>query len=390
MQPLDSPDSIPRVSRREWLITSAAAVALSACARPQEIVAISPKRTVSGDALDAFASQAMEKYQIPGLSLAVVRHGRLESQRSYGLNDLEFGLKATENTVYQLASVTKNFTSVAMGLLVDDGVVSLDASISEFLPNLPKSWSGIRVHHLLEHTSGLPSGTGGNARFGTEEVARRTHDRFVDEAKLDYFTAPERLQFLSELPLTSEPGAKWSYNQPGYMLLGMIIERVTKRSFEIFMRDRLFAPLSMHSARFGDSRVVVPGRRQVAYTRQFGPLQNWLWPYSTTDYPAAGLNATAEDVAQLFIALTGGQLVSAATLDRLWQQPLLASGSRPAYALGWTVGELRGRKIVGHEGGGCAWIAHVPSEHVTAIVLCNLAGSGADLGVKLADLLLAQ
>ncbi|MDQ6769584.1 MAG: beta-lactamase family protein [Gemmatimonadota bacterium] len=388
MQRPGSPHGTHTVSRREWLATSLAAVALSACGQPRQVVVVSPQRIAGGDELESLALRTMEKYQIPGLSLAVVRDGRLRTQRSYGLNDMELGLKATDDTVYQLASVTKVFTSVAIGILVDEGAISLGASISEFLPGLPTGWSKVQLHHLLEHTSGLPSSTGANPRFGAEESLRRMRDRFVDEAKLDYFTAAERLEFLKELPLAFEPGAKWSYNQPGYMLLGMIIERVTKKPFEIFMRDRIFTPLSMRSARFGDSRVVVPGRRQVAYTRQFGPLQNWLWPYSTSDYPAAGLNATAGDVARLFIAL-GTALVKPGTLDRLWQQPLLASGTRPAYALGWTVGEVKGRKVVGHEGGGCAWIAHVPSERVTAIALCNLAGSGADMGAKVAELLIA-
>jgi len=134
----------------------------------------------------------------------------------------------------------------------------------------------------------------------------------------------------------------------------------------------------------GDSRVVVPRRRQVAYTRQFGPLQNWLWPYSTSDYPAAGLNMSALDVAKFFRALTTGQLLREATIESMWARVQLESGERAKYAQGWTVGEIAGRKAVGHEGGGCAWVSHVPSVGVTVIVLSNLAGSRADLGDKLA------
>jgi CubicO group peptidase (beta-lactamase class C family) len=126
----------------------------------------------------------------------------------------------------------------------------------------------------------------------------------------------------------------------------------------------------------------------VAYTRQYGPLQNWLWPYSTWDYPAAALNMSALDLAKFFTALTTGKLLRQATIESMWAQVQLESGKKINYAQGWTVGEIAGRKTVGHEGGGCAWVSHVPSASLTVIVLTNLAGSGADLGDKIAAQLL--
>jgi D-alanyl-D-alanine carboxypeptidase len=227
-----------------------------------------------------------------------------------------------------------------------------------------------------------------NPRYAAEERLRRDGGRFADAEKLDYFTARERVGYLAELPLRSAPGAQWSYNQPGYILLGAIIERVTGQPFAAFMRSRLFEPLGMRSARYGDSRVVIARRRQVAYTRQYGPFQNWLWPYATSDYPAAGLNMRAADAARLFSALDRG-LLRPATCARMWDEVATDDGKRSGYALGWTVNDLRGRKVVGHEGGGCAWISHAPSERLTVVVLSNLAGSGADLGEKTLGLLLA-
>jgi len=359
---------------------------LSSCTkrRAAETTASVLSGAQSADEIDAFSTEQMDRYQIPGLSLAVVRRGELIAARSYGFNDIELRIKADNQTVYQIASVTKIFTSVGIMMLVEDNKLSLDSRVIELLPNLPESWSNIRVRHLLNHTSGLPSHLESNPRYQADERLRRQRERFVDAEKLDHFTAAERLSYLIELPLQFQPGKKWAYNQPGYLLLGILVEHLTGQPFSAFMRQRLFSKLGMDSAQFGDSRVVVPHRRQVAYTRQYGPLQNWLWPYSTSDYPAAGLNMSAPDAAKSFLALTTGRLLREATIESMWAQVQLESGERVKYAQGWTVGEIAGRKTVGHEGGGCAWVSHVPAEGLTVIVLSNLAGSGADLGDKLA------
>ena len=339
----------------------------------------------AADAINDFVVEQMNRYQIPGLSLSILLSGQVVTERSYGFNDLEFGIKADNKTVYQLASVAKIFTSVGLMMLVDEGKLSLDSRVTDLVSNLPETWSNIRLRHLLNHTSGLPSDFNSNPRYETEERVRRERERFVDAEKLDYFSVAERLSYLTELPLQFRAGTKWAYNQPGYVLLGIIVEHVSGQRFSAFMRDRLFSKLGMDSAQFGDSRVVVPLRRQVAYTRQFGPLQNWLWPYSTSDYPAAGLNMSALDMAKFFTALTTGKLLRQATIENVWRQVQLESGEKVKYAQGWTVREISGLKAVGHEGGGCAWVTHVPSLDVTVIVLSNLAGSGADLGDKLAD-----
>lgn len=376
------------ISRRNLLISTA--VTMGGCWKHSDAQAVAPGpgAAQSLDEIDGFVAEQMGRYQIPGLSLAILRSGKTTLARSYGFNDVEFGIKANNQTVYQLASVTKIFTSVGVMLLVDDNKLVLETRVTELLPNLPGSWSNVRVRHLLSHTSGLPSNLGSNPRYQAEERLRRERERFVDADKLDYFTAAERLSYLTELPLEFPAGAKWSYNQPGYMLLGIVVEHLSGQPFPAFMRQQLFSKLAMDSARFGDSRVVVSGRRQVAYTRQYGPLQNWLWPYSTWDYPAAGLNVSVLDLAKFFTALTTGKLLRQATIESMWEQVQLESGKKINYAQGWTVGEIAGRKTVGHEGGGCAWVSHVPSASLTLIVLTNLAGSGADLGDKLASQLL--
>lgn len=372
------------ITRRDMLARGALAACIAGTAR----VSVRPSPiALSPDRFDAFANDQMRRYDIPALSLAVVREGRTVVARAYGFNDLELRQAATIDTVYQIASVSKIFTSVGVMLLVDDGRLGLDTPVTDLLSFAPASWAGIRVRHLLSHTSGLPSDIGANPRYAAEEHTRRARDRFVDPEKLDYFTGRERLEYLAELPLRARPGEQWSYNQPGYVMLGVIVEQITGKSFVSYMTDRLFTPLGMRSARYGDSRVVIAGRRQVAYTRQFGPLQNWLWPYATSDYPAAGLNVSAPDLAKLFVALDRG-LLKPDTRDAMWTEVATSDGKRSNYALGWTVDTSKGKKVVGHEGGGCSWVSHVPVARLTAIALSNLAGSGADLGNRLVALAL--
>src|SRR5215469_1294995 len=188
----------------------------------------------AADAIDDFVVEQMNRYQIPGLSLSILRSGQVVAERSYGFNDLEFGIKADNKTVYQLASVTKIFTSVGLMMLVDEGKLGLDSRVTDLVSSLPQSWSNIRLRHLLNHTSGLPSHFSSNPRYEAEERVRREREQFVDAEKLDYLTAAERLSYLLELPLQFPAGRKWAYNQPGYVLLGIIVEHVSGQRFSAF------------------------------------------------------------------------------------------------------------------------------------------------------------
>jgi len=286
---------------------------------------------------------------------------------------------ARVSTVYQLASVSKIFAGVAAMLLVDDGGLSLDAGILEYLPALPKAWSAIRVHHLLEHTSGLPRGVSEWPAFRDEQQRRKEANAFVDEARLDYFTADEQLRYLAEQPLLFPAGERFSYSYSSYLLLGVLLERVSGRSYAELLRRRVFEPLGMGSCVFGDSRVVVPDRTACAYTRQLGGvLQNWAWSYSTAGYPAAGLNASAGDVARLLSALDAGRVLETKSRERMWTRAALNDGSASDYGLGWSISSREGRTAVGHEGGGCCWVTHVPAERLSVVALSNMAGARAD------------
>jgi D-alanyl-D-alanine carboxypeptidase len=327
-------------------------------------------KTALADLIEA----QMARYSIPGLSLAVVRRGVVKSS-AYGLSSIELDQPATRQSVFQIASVSKIFSAIAAMLLVEQGKLSLDAPVGDLLPGSPLAWTSMRVHHLLSHTSGLPE-VSRNPRCTALREARR--DVGIGDEKLDTLTPDEIIDLLAELPLTFAPGSHWAYGQTGFILFGMIVERLSGLSFPTYVDKHVLEPLGITSAHFGDSRVVVLGRPSAAYSRQSGILRHRLWPFATTDYPAAGLNISAPDLAKLFQALDGGRLLASASLQRMWAPEPLANGTFAKYALGWNVSTVLDRRCVGHEGGGCCWVLHFPDDRLSVIVLSNLAGARAD------------
>ncbi len=365
---------------RRDLLGLASAAAVGASTRPGQLAAPSPPAPGAIDSrLDKWIEQHKERYGMPGLSVVVLRDGTVVHSRGYGLASVEFELSATPDSVYQIASVSKVFAAVAVMRLVDRGQLDLESPVSALLPDTPRAWAEIRLRHLLDHTSGLPAHAGVNPRYLEELERRKRREAFADADALDYFTPQERLQYLAELPLAFEPGTKHSYNQAGFILVGMVIERVSGVAFAEFGAREIFRPLGMTTAHFGDSRVVVKGRPAGAYSRQHGGgLQNWIWPYSPSDYPGAGLNASAVDVAKFLQALEGDSLLSARARARMWEPTVLSDGQAVRYGLGWSVYEINGLRAVGHEGGGCCWVVYLPSRRLSVVALSNLAGARAD------------
>ena len=296
--------------------------------------------------VDNYLKQQMRKYRIPGLSVAVVKNSRVVKLKGYGVANLEFDVPADTKTVYQLFSVSKIFAGVAVMKLVEEGRLTLDTPVTDIIATLPREWKAIHIRHLLTHTSGLPE-MSANPRFAC-----------LPEDKKKRITPEEEIALLSELPLKFQPGAKWSYHLSGYQLLGFIVQRVTKKSYNAFLEERIFSPLGMGSTKFGGTEAgVIKRRSPTSYSRETGQLTGWIYPFTPRDYPAAGLNSSAEDLAKFLIALDSDQILSGEHREEMWTPVELNNGTEKPYGLGWTVDEHKGRKVVGHEGGGAIWVA---------------------------------
>jgi D-alanyl-D-alanine carboxypeptidase len=336
-------------------------------------------RTAQADKVDDYIRAEMQKRYIPSLSLAVIQNGKVVKQKAYGLANVELNVPATPETVYQIASTTKTFTASAIMKLVEEGKLSLDDSVTKWLPEVPAAWSGVTVRHCLTHTSGLP-------------------DIVQDPCTLALVadTREGAIKKLASMPAPNKPGETWSYNQTGYMLLGMILEKVSGLKFEEFLEQRFFRPLAMTSTRFADSRDIVPGRASL-YTRiescgAEGPrlfrdkIQSAqpAYVYNPYIHTGAGINTTAGDLAKWNLALDQEKVLKRATLDQMWSAAKLADGKvfrfggTAGYAHGWAVDDRPGHKSVGHSGGGSTAYWRFLDDKLTAIVLTNLQGADPD------------
>jgi CubicO group peptidase (beta-lactamase class C family) len=314
------------------------------------------------DDLDTYAQRMMAAYQIPGLALAAVRDGRVRALRGYGAASLEFSLPADTASVFPLYSVSKVFAGIAAMQLVQAGLLELDRPIPKLLGADLPHWRALTLRHMLSHTSGLAGWPEGLA---TERPA-------------DGAGARAMIGSVAEQPLTREPGYAFAYHQTGYGVFGLLLQALTGQPYAAWLAERVFAPLGMQATSFGDSYTVVPQRSPAAYIREGGVLKHTVYRFSETHYSAAGLNSSIADLAALLVALDQGRLLPPDALEQLWPPTRLADGTLAPYGLGWTVDTYRGMRVVGHEGGGAAWIAHLPESRLSVAVLCNLNGARAD------------
>jgi CubicO group peptidase (beta-lactamase class C family) len=329
-------------------------------------------------AIERLVQSEMASRGIPGLQLAIVRNGEIIFTGAYGESNLETATPVTERTVFGINSISKAFTGVAAMQLVEAGKLDLDASVTQYLEELPASRNEITVRQILTHTSGLPEIIDDNTRL-------------IDGAEPD--AAWARVQ---ELPLRYAPGTQYAYNQTGYVLMGKIIEKLSGKPFVDFVREGQFNAAGMEQARFGHTADTVPelaslytyltlqitDMRTVGVERSETPfLRRETWPaYMHT---AAGVQATARDLAAWVIALQNRKLVSERGLEQLWTPQQLPDGSYRGfnriingYGLGWPVIRRAEHPAITPTGGDRAAIFIYPEDDLTVIVLTNLLGAG--------------
>jgi len=173
---------------------------------------------------DAYLTTELSAKRVPGMSVCVVRHGKVVLANGYGFANVELSTPASEHTIFELASVTKPFTATAIMILLEAGRVSLDDRLPKYFRGAPASWTNVSVEHLLRHTSGFGD-------FFSIPELRSTSD-FAWEREINM---TDLLPILFRVPIQSEPGERWSYSNLGYYLLGLIIEQVSGEPYEEFL-----------------------------------------------------------------------------------------------------------------------------------------------------------
>jgi CubicO group peptidase (beta-lactamase class C family) len=301
---------------------------------------------------------ATYKADAPGATVIVVKDGKTLLRKAYGLADVEHKTPLTPETQMRLGSVTKQFTSTAVMMLVDEGKMKLDDDITVYLPDYPAQGKKLTVEHLLTHTSGIVSYTG-KPGFKNGMQEDMPVSRMIDSFKND--------------PLEFEPGSRYKYNNSGYFLLGAIIEKVSGLSYDKFVEQRIFVPLGMkHTAYEGHERSKTA--RALGYSARQGGFAPGAAISMTQPYAAGSLVSNVDDMARWDAAVSSGKLLKAASWQRAFTPYVLSGGASTNYGYGWEMGKLQGAAMISHGGsipGFKSFTLRIPSEKLYVAVLSN-------------------
>ena len=300
---------------------------------------------------DAYLTEKSHDEEFSGAVL-VATNGNVLFARGYGLANWEHSVPNTTNTIFRLGSVTKQFTAMCILMLQEDGRLNVTNRISGYVEDCPEAWNTVTVQHLLTHTSGIPSFTSFPDNLHFERLpttVEATVRRFRDRA----------LQF--------EPGSRMRYSNSGYVLLGYIIEKVSGRSYEEFVTEKIFVPLGMRHSGYDRPARILPDRAS-GYSRRGGSIVNCVPFAMDTPHAAGALYSTTGDLLIWDEALYADRLISTETRETMFT-PFLSD-----YCYGWFKLTFAGHSGYGHGGGISGFVTHVtrfPAERVYMVVLSN-------------------
>jgi D-alanyl-D-alanine carboxypeptidase len=336
-------------------VTPSASSATSATSATSSKQSVSPTKLPHH--LDAMAA-TYYKPNAPGATVIVVKNGKSILRKGYGLASVVENRAMQADDVMRLGSVSKQFTAVAILMLMEEGKLALSDNLLKFFPDYPASGKKITVEHLLTHTAGIPNYTSKPGFFAT--VAK---DMGVDEMIATFKN--DTLEF--------EPGSAWSYSNSGYFLLGAIIEKVSGLTYASFVEQRIFVPLGMNNSAY-------EGFERSKQSRAAGhaPGPQGFKPSEiismTQPYAAGALSSTVGDLAIWDSAIEAGKLLKGSSWKRAFTPYILSSGEKTGYGYGWAIGELEGTSMISHTGGidGFSTFAlRLPKEKVYVAVLSN-------------------
>ena len=311
--------------------------------------------------IDSVIQHTMAARGIPGAAVAFLRRDTIAVLRGYGVADKSRGTSVTPETIFQIASLTKPFTAMAVLLLVEDGKLDLDAPAVRYLEWLPSRYANVTVRQLLNHTSG---------------VAPDMRLQNVDEMSETEF----RTRFI-ERPPSFPAGTGWQYANAGYTLLSQIVERVSGQSFGDFLEHRIFAPVGMrHTSYRAPARA--DDQHAVGYDLVDGALQPA--PHVFSGWGNSGIESTVADLARWAAAIQRGEILNASSYRAMFTSGRIAGDTalnfpfregRSGYGFGWFLMSYHGEPLFTHGGAiaGFSSIFHrLPAREWTVIVLSNM------------------
>jgi len=317
------------------------------------VIALLPSSLLRADEIDDYLQAQMRWERIPGLSIAVVRDGKILRTGGYGSSNLETDTPAGADTVYKMGSLSKQFLAAGLLVLVQDGKVGLDDPLTKYLPEVPEAWKPITIRNLLTHTSGIP----------------RDSPAF-DPLKLQ--SDDEVIRGVYSQPLLFSPGSRFAYSNINYYCVAEIIRTASGMPWPDFIASRIFAPAGLTSTRTTNATDIV-SHRASGYETSGGKIKNadvWI-----ALRPSGAFLSTVLDLAKWDNALDSDKILTASSRAQMWAPVRLADGTTHGYGFGWFVDQMNGHRRVHHSGGVPGFVCEMqrfPDDRLTVIVMANI------------------
>jgi CubicO group peptidase (beta-lactamase class C family) len=311
------------------------------------------------DYLDVAIKSEMAREGVPGLTYAVVQHGKISKLGALGYGNLEWQARATNDTKFEVASVSKMIAGTAIRILIEEGKVGLDDPISKYL-NVPLAWQGMTVRNLETMSSGFPEDWGGPTIPYDKDVVTPDDDESL-------------LKSFETLKMVAPIGERFSYSSVNYAMLGMIISKVAGMSYADFVKNRIFTPAGMTATSVIDNAAVI-GHRAEGYRKEGGQIKRGrlLGQYLHSRADDAILS-TAQDYAKFIIALQERKIVK--DLDAYWAASISSKGIPLDYSYGWSsathLGHRRQQHSGGYRTGFHTFVARYPDDDLSIVVFTN-------------------
>lgn len=314
----------------------------------------------------------------PGATALIAKDGKVIYRKAFGKANLELNVAMKPENVFELGSITKQFTAVAILMLMQQGKLSLEDDLTKYLPDYPMHGKKISIHQLLNHTSGIKSYT--------------NMPEFIKMARTD-MSPTELINVFKNEPMDFEPGAQWRYNNSGYILLGYIIEKASGQTYADFIEQHIFKKLGMKHSYYGSQSNIIPNRASGYQPKEKG-FANADYLSLTLPYAAGSLMSTIDDMLLWSQAIHNNTLITKENKQKAFTNYTDNKGKPVYYGYGWQTDEINGTPTIEHGGGIFGYSTmgvYEPAQNVYVIVLTNTSGSSpGDVAIKMAALAIGK
>lgn len=288
----------------------------------------------------------------------VSKGGRIIYHNAFGLANLELNTPMAKDMVFEIGSITKQFTAIAILMLKEQGKLDLEDDIKKYLPNYPSQGKTITIHNLLNHTSGIKNYV--------------TLKEWFPLIRKD-FTPKNFIDFFKEEPLNFNPGDKWEYSNSGYYILGHIIEKISGQSYGDFIESKIFKPLEMENSYYANHSKLI-NKRALGYSKQDNSIINANYVSYSHLYSAGALMSTTEDLFKWNQALVENTLITEESKKMIFTNTTLNDGSKTNYSYGWAINTINESNTIEHSGGTlgyASYATYLPKEDIFVTVFSN-------------------